>query len=196
MRCARCSPRPERAGPGLARWPMSWPRYRKSAHPSAKKALAEIWGAEDKPHALAAVKAFKAAYAAKFPKAAAKITDDAEELLAFSGHPAEHWVYLRTTNPIVGLRDGTAPDQGHQVPGSRAASLAMAFKPRFAATSFRPTLPATLVTRPALQDRLTSDAGQCLTVVVGSAGAGKSVLSGRRRQPARGVFARLSGNCG
>ena len=34
----------------------------KSAHPGAKKALAEIWGAEDKPHALAAVKAFDAAY--------------------------------------------------------------------------------------------------------------------------------------
>ena len=31
----------------------------KSAHPGAKKALAEIWGAEDKPHALAAVKAFE-----------------------------------------------------------------------------------------------------------------------------------------
>ncbi len=30
----------------------------KSAHPGAKKALAEIWNAEDKPHALAAEKAF------------------------------------------------------------------------------------------------------------------------------------------
>jgi hypothetical protein len=34
----------------------------KSAHPGAKKALAEIWGAEDKDHARAAVKAFEAAY--------------------------------------------------------------------------------------------------------------------------------------
>lgn len=33
----------------------------KSAHPGAKKALAEIWGAEDKAHAQAAVKAFEAA---------------------------------------------------------------------------------------------------------------------------------------
>jgi transposase-like protein len=47
------------------------------------------------------VKAFEAAYGAKFPKAAAKITDDAEELLAFFDYPAEHWVHLRTTNPIV-----------------------------------------------------------------------------------------------
>jgi transposase-like protein len=48
----------------------------KSAHPGAKKALAEIWNAEDKPHALAAARAFEAAYGAKFPRAAAKITDD------------------------------------------------------------------------------------------------------------------------
>jgi transposase-like protein len=73
----------------------------RSAHPGAKKALAEIWGAEDKQHALAAVKAFQAAYGAKFPKATAKITDDADELLAFYDFPAEHWVHLRTTNPIV-----------------------------------------------------------------------------------------------
>ena len=48
---------------------------------------------------------------------------------------------------------------------------------RFALTKFRPTtLPATLVTRSALHGRLTAGAGQRLTVVVGSAGAGKSVL--------------------
>ena len=60
----------------------------KSAHPGAKKALAEIWGAEDKDHARAAVKAFDAAYGAKFPKAVAKITDDEDELLAFFDYRA------------------------------------------------------------------------------------------------------------
>jgi len=73
----------------------------KSAHPGAKKALAEIWNAEDKDHARMAVKAFAAAYGAKFPKATAKITEDEAELLAFFDYPAEHWVHLRTTNPIV-----------------------------------------------------------------------------------------------
>jgi transposase-like protein len=101
----------------------------KSAHPGAKKALAEIWNAEDKPHALAAVKAFDAAYGAKFPKAAAKITEDLEELLAFYDYPAEHWVHLRTTNPIEStfatVRHRTKITKG---PGSRAAGLAMAFK--------------------------------------------------------------------
>ena len=49
--------------------------------------------------------------------------------------------------------------------------------PRFALAKFRPmTLPATLVPRSGLRDRLMSGAGQRLTVVVGSAGAGKSVL--------------------
>jgi transposase-like protein len=101
----------------------------KSAHPGAKKALAEIWGAEDKQHALDAVKAFEAAYGAKFPKATAKITDDVEELLAFYDYPCEHWVHLRTTNPIEStfatVRHRTKVTKG---PGSRAAGLAMAFK--------------------------------------------------------------------
>jgi LuxR family transcriptional regulator, maltose regulon positive regulatory protein len=49
--------------------------------------------------------------------------------------------------------------------------------PRFALAKFRPaTLPATLVARSELQDRLAAGAGQRLTVVVGPAGAGKSVL--------------------
>jgi transposase-like protein len=101
----------------------------KSAHPGAKKALAEIWGAEDKDHAVAAVKAFEAAYGVKFPKAVAKITDDLDQLLAFYDYPAEHWVHLRTTNPIEStfatVRHRTKVTKG---PGSRAAGLAMAFK--------------------------------------------------------------------
>ncbi|WP_043637577.1 IS256 family transposase [Nonomuraea candida] len=101
----------------------------KSAHPGAKKALAEIWNTESKDHALAAVAAFEAAYGAKFPKAVAKVTDDVEELLAFYDYPAEHWRHLRTTNPIEStfatVRHRTKVTKG---PGSRAAGLAMAFK--------------------------------------------------------------------
>jgi transposase-like protein len=101
----------------------------KSAHPGAKKALAEIWNAEDKDHARAAVKAFAAAYGTKFPKVAAKITGNEDELLAFYDYPAEHWIHLRTTNPIEStfgtVRLRTKVTKGH---GSRAAGLAMAFK--------------------------------------------------------------------
>jgi putative transposase len=68
--------------------------------PGGEEGLAEIWNAEDKAHALDAVKAFEAAYGAKFPKAVAKIIDDLDQLLAFYDLPAEHLVHLRTTNPI------------------------------------------------------------------------------------------------
>jgi transposase-like protein len=100
-----------------------------SAHPGAKKALAEIWNAEDREHARRAVAAFKLAYGAKFGKAVAKVVDDLDELLAFYDYPAEHWVHLRTTNPIEStfatVRHRTKVTKG---PGSKAAGLAMAFK--------------------------------------------------------------------
>ena len=101
----------------------------KSAHPGAKRALAEIWNAEDKDHARAAVQAFAAAYGAKFPTAVAKISGDVEALLAFYDFPAEHWIHLRTTNPI----ESTFATVRHRMkvtkgPGSKAAGLAMAFK--------------------------------------------------------------------
>jgi transposase-like protein len=101
----------------------------KSAHPGAKKALAEIYNAEDRDHAVTAAKAFAADYGAKWPKATAKITDELDVLLAFYDYPAEHWIHLRTTNPIestfatVRLRQRVTKG-----PGSRAAGIAMAFK--------------------------------------------------------------------
>jgi len=65
----------------------------------------------------------------EFPKAVAKIVDDLEELLAFYDFPAEHWVHLRTTNPIEStfatVRHRTKVTKG---PGSKAAGIAMAFK--------------------------------------------------------------------
>ena len=101
----------------------------KPAQPGAKAALAEIWNAEDREHAEAAAKAFAADYGVKWPKAATKITEDLDMLLAFYDYPAEHWVHLRTTNPIestfatVRLRQRVTKG-----PGSRAAGVAMAFK--------------------------------------------------------------------
>ncbi|WP_460706079.1 IS256 family transposase [Luteococcus sediminum] len=101
----------------------------KSAHPGAKAALAEIYNAEDKDHARAAAKAFAANYGAKWPKAVAKVVDDLDVLLAFFDFPTEHWIHLRTTNPIestfatVRLRQRVTKG-----PGSRAAGIAMAFK--------------------------------------------------------------------
>lgn len=101
----------------------------KSAQSSAKKALQEIYNAEDRDHAEKAVKDFGRTYGVKWPKAVKKITDDVDELLAFYDFPAQHWVHLRTTNPIestfstVKLR--TKVTRGA---GSPAAALAMVFK--------------------------------------------------------------------
>jgi putative transposase len=101
----------------------------KSAHPGAIKAMQEIYNAEDIDHARVAVKAFKIDYGTKFPKAVEKITDDLDVLLEFYNYPAEHWVHLRTTNPIEStfatVRLRTKVTKG---PGSRVAGLAMAFK--------------------------------------------------------------------
>lgn len=70
-----------------------------------------------------------AEYGTNWPKAVAKLTDDLDVLLEFYHYPAEHWVHLRTTNPIEStfaiVRLWQRVTKG---PGSRAAGVAMAFK--------------------------------------------------------------------
>jgi transposase-like protein len=101
----------------------------KSAQPAARAALAEVRDAEDKEHATKALERFKKDYEAKWPKAVEKVTKDAEQLLAFFDFPAQHWIHLKTTNPIEStfatVRLRTKVTKG---PGSRAAGLAMAYK--------------------------------------------------------------------
>jgi transposase-like protein len=101
----------------------------KSVQPTAKKMLAEIRDAEDRDHAVTAAGRFDAEFRAKWPKAADKITDDLDRLLTFYDFPAEHWLHLKTSNPIEStfstVRLRTKVTKG---PGSRAAGLAMAFK--------------------------------------------------------------------
>ncbi|MEU2427079.1 IS256 family transposase [Streptomyces sp. NPDC007851] len=101
----------------------------KSAQPAAKKAIQDIYNAEDREHAEQAIQTFAKLYGAKFPKAIKKITNDQEVLLEFFDYPAEHWIHLRTTNPIEStfatVRLRTKVTKGA---GSRAAGLAMVFK--------------------------------------------------------------------
>ena len=101
----------------------------KSAHPGALAAMKEIIGAEDIDKAQIAIAAFEQDYGAKYPKAVKKIVDDADVLLEYFRYPAEHWVHLRTTNPIEStfatMRLRTRVTKG---PGSRAAGMAMAYK--------------------------------------------------------------------
>jgi putative transposase len=101
----------------------------KSAHPGALAAIKDIYNAEDIDKAQVAIKAFEIDYGAKYPKAVAKITGDTDVLLEFYKYPAEHWIHLRTTNPIEStfatVRLRTKVTKG---PGSRAAGIAMAYK--------------------------------------------------------------------
>jgi putative transposase len=101
----------------------------KSAQPAARRARVEIRDGEDRSHAEAAIKAFADEFGTKWPKAVAKVTDKPDALLCFFDFPVEHWLRLKTTNPIEStfatVRLRTKVTKG---PGSKAAGLAMAFK--------------------------------------------------------------------
>jgi len=66
----------------------------------AKAGLHEIWMAETKAQAGKAFDRFVRDFGPKYPKAVAKLVKDRAALLAFYDFPAEHWVHIRTTNPI------------------------------------------------------------------------------------------------
>ena len=72
----------------------------KSLQPKAKASLHEIWMAETKAQALVAFEQFVTTFEAKYPKAVECLVKDREALLAFYDFPAEHWIHIRTTNPI------------------------------------------------------------------------------------------------
>ena len=95
----------------------------------ARKALAEIRDAPDRDPAQRAIEVFARNHGVKWPKAVAKVVDDAQELLCLFDFPAEHWGHLKTSNPIEStfatVRLRTRVTKG---PGSKAAGLAMAFK--------------------------------------------------------------------
>ena len=101
----------------------------KGVQPKAKAALHEIYGAETKAEAEKAFDLFVKTYEAKYPKATECLEKDREVLLAFYDFPAEHWVHIRTTNPIesvfstVRLRHDKTKGSG-----SRVACLTMVFK--------------------------------------------------------------------
>jgi len=101
----------------------------KSLQAKAKAMLHEIWMAETKKEAEKAFERFIETFDAKYPKAAACLRNDRDVLLTFYDFPAEHWVHLRTTNPIEStfatVRLRTNKTKGC---GSRMASLTMVFK--------------------------------------------------------------------
>ena len=101
----------------------------KSVQPKVKAALHEIWMAETREDAHKAFARTLKRFEAKYPKAMDCLAKDREALLAFYDYPAEHWVHIRTTNPIestfatVRLRTKRSRNCG-----SRETTLAMVFK--------------------------------------------------------------------
>lgn len=101
----------------------------KRMQPPAKEKLHAIWMAPTRADAEQAFDNFVALYAPKYPQAVACLQRDRDVLLTFYDFPAEHWIHLRTTNPIestfatVRLRHRRTKGNG-----SRGACLAMVFK--------------------------------------------------------------------
>ena len=101
----------------------------KGVQPKAKRALREIMYAETREDADARIDQFATVYGAKHPKAAACLGDDREALLTHFAFPAEHWLHIRTTNPVespfatVRLRQRVTKGAG-----TRTKGLTMAFK--------------------------------------------------------------------
>jgi putative transposase len=101
----------------------------KSLQPKAKRALQEIWMAETKKDALAALDAFVESWGVKCHKAVECLIKDRDALLTFYDFPAEHWKHLRTTNVIESsfatVRHRTVRSKGCL---SNKTALAMIFK--------------------------------------------------------------------
>ncbi len=101
----------------------------KRLQPEAKEKLHQIWMAPTKADAEQAFDLFVATYQAKYPKATDCLAKDRDVLLTFYDFPAEHWIHLRTTNPIestfatVRLRHRRTKGNGR-----RLACLTMVFK--------------------------------------------------------------------
>ena len=97
--------------------------------PEAKEKLHQIWMAETHADAAKAFDLFLATYQAKYPKATDCLAKDRTVLLTFYDFPAEHWIHLRTTNPIEStfatVRHRTIRSKGCL---SNRTALAMVFK--------------------------------------------------------------------
>jgi putative transposase len=98
----------------------------KGLQPRAKEKLHEMYLSATKAEALKAYQEFLSLYEVKFPKACECLAKDKEVLFTFYDFPAEHWIHLRTTNPIEStfatVRHRTDRTKGC---GTRLATLTM-----------------------------------------------------------------------
>jgi transposase-like protein len=101
----------------------------KSIQPKAKERIHDIYLAPTREQAFVAYNNFLSLYGKKFPKACECLAKDKDVLFAFYDFPAEHWIHLRSTNPIEStfatVRLRTEKTKGC---GTRLATLTMVFK--------------------------------------------------------------------
>ena len=101
----------------------------KSVQSKAKTRIHDMYMADTKKNALKAYDEFLALYEAKYPKACECLSKDKDDLFTFYDFPAEHWIHIRTTNPIEStfatVRLRTKRTKGC---GSRTATLTMVYK--------------------------------------------------------------------
>jgi transposase-like protein len=95
----------------------------------AKADLQDIWMAETKKEANAALDLFVETYGVKYERAVAKLVKDRDVLLTFYDLPAEHWKHIRTTNPIESVF-ATVRNRTRKTKGclNRKTALAMVFR--------------------------------------------------------------------
>jgi transposase-like protein len=95
----------------------------------AKAMLHEIMRAPDRQSAEEDIERFVQEFEARYPKAVECLVKDQETMLTLFDFPAEHWIHLRTTNPIESafatVKSRTRQTKGA---GSRKAGLALASK--------------------------------------------------------------------
>jgi len=101
----------------------------KSVQAKAKQHIHEIWMAETREDAGKAFDHFIEIYQLKYPKACECLEKDRDQMLAFYDFPAEHWIHIRTSNPIESsfatVRLRTAKTRGCV---SRSTILTMVYK--------------------------------------------------------------------
>ena len=101
----------------------------KGQQPQAKKMLCDIYMSPTKADADKAFDLFLKSWEAKYAKATECLSKDREALMAFYDFPAEHWMHIRTTNPIEStfatVRLRTNKTKGC---GTRTACETMVFK--------------------------------------------------------------------
>jgi len=101
----------------------------KSIQGRAKVQIRNMYMAPTKEEALKAYDHFLSQYVVKYERACECLRRDKESLFAFYDFPAEHWVHIRSINPIEStfatVRHRTKRTKGC---GSRLATLTMVFK--------------------------------------------------------------------